>query len=141
MDQIDQMNATWGLDRIDVHGLDGNYTYSYDGSGVKVFVIDSGIRLTHEDFQGRAVCGYSFFEQQPDCEDDLGHGSHVAGTGEALADGSDCFCLSLVSSHVALPPLFFALLVCNFCCALSYTKQLEASYTASPKGPLSLPSR
>jgi hypothetical protein len=44
-----QFGATWGLDRIDQFTKtgDGSYNYSFDGTGVDVYVIDSGIRLDH----------------------------------------------------------------------------------------------
>lgn len=74
-----QANPTWGLDRVDERNLplDDNYRWDFDGSGVEVYVIDTGIRTTHVDFNGRAVWGR-------DCigtgVDDNGHGTHVAGT-------------------------------------------------------------
>lgn len=75
----DQANPTWGIDRVDERSLplDNNYHWDFTGSGVEVYVIDTGIRTTHVDFQGRAVWGQ-------DCigtgVDDNGHGTHVAGT-------------------------------------------------------------
>jgi serine protease len=55
----DQSNPTWGIDRVDERALplDDNYHFDYDGSGVNVYVIDTGIRTTHVDFGGRAVWG------------------------------------------------------------------------------------
>jgi len=68
------------LDRIDqtVLPLDGSYYYEYTGAGVTVFLVDSGIRATHDEFRERVKCGFSVF---PDgsCEDSWGHGTHVAG--------------------------------------------------------------
>lgn len=77
-----QSNATWGLDRIDQRGLPlgGTFTYTRTGSGVTAYVIDTGIRLGHSDFGGRAVQGYDAFTEPAAGGDCNGHGTHVAGT-------------------------------------------------------------
>lgn len=79
-----QNNATWGLDRIDQRELplDGNYVYTSVGTGVDAYIIDTGIRYTHEEFQGRVNTNYYFdaFDDGQNGEDCNGHGSHVAGT-------------------------------------------------------------
>jgi subtilisin family serine protease len=77
-----QSNATWGLDRVDQRDrpLSGTYTYNYTGSGVKAYIIDTGIRRTHTDFGGRAIHGYSAINDGRGSTDCNGHGTHVAGT-------------------------------------------------------------
>ncbi|MDP9336382.1 MAG: S8 family serine peptidase, partial [Actinomycetota bacterium] len=77
-----QIDPPWGLDRIDQRPTAGNARYSYDtdGTGVTVFVMDTGIRITHTEFRGRAVSGYDFVDRDPDASDCYGHGTHVAGT-------------------------------------------------------------
>jgi subtilisin family serine protease len=72
----------WGLDRIDQRALPLNQTYNYqtDAAGVRAYIIDTGIRFDMTEFQGRAISGYDFIDNDPDASDCHGHGSHVAGT-------------------------------------------------------------
>jgi subtilisin family serine protease len=77
----EQLNPVWGLDRIDQKSLPLNNSYSYTStvSGVKVYLIDTGILPTHNEFSGRMLTGYSPISggSTVDCN---GHGTHVAGT-------------------------------------------------------------
>ncbi|NUT30251.1 MAG: S8 family peptidase [Streptomyces sp.] len=74
---------SWGLDRIDQANLplDKSYTWPESaGSGVTVYVIDTGIRISHKDFGGRASYGWDFVGDDRTASDGNGHGTHVAGT-------------------------------------------------------------
>jgi subtilisin family serine protease len=77
-----QNNATWGLDRIDqaARPLSGTYTYTTTGSGVNAYVIDTGIRITHTQFQGRASVAFDAINDGRNGIDCNGHGTHVSGT-------------------------------------------------------------
>lgn len=52
----------------------------YGSPSVKVAIIDSGIRRTHEDLAGRVLQGRDYVSNDNDPNDDCGHGTHVAGT-------------------------------------------------------------
>jgi subtilisin family serine protease len=78
---VTQNNAPWGLDRIGQRTLplNGAYSYTTTGSGVNVYIIDTGIRRTHTQFGGRAVIGFDAIGDGRNTNDCHGHGTHVAG--------------------------------------------------------------
>ena len=77
-----QSGATWGLDRIDQRDLplNGTYTYTPTGTGVRAYIIDTGIRATHTQFAGRVISGFTAINDGLGTNDGNGHGTHVAGT-------------------------------------------------------------
>ncbi|KAF2492966.1 cuticle-degrading protease [Lophium mytilinum] len=79
-----QPDAEWGLSRIShtlSQGCDKDvYIYDYSaGTGSRAYILDTGIYLDHEEFDGRAIWGANFSPGSPN-HDDNGHGTHVAGT-------------------------------------------------------------
>jgi len=77
-----QTNATWGLDRIDQRNLplDTTYTFNTTGTGVRAYIVDTGIRATHTQFGGRVISGFTAINDGLGTNDGNGHGTHVAGT-------------------------------------------------------------
>jgi serine protease len=82
-DQVARASVTWGLDRTDQRDLplDNVYSNKYgNGSGTHSYVIDTGIRLTHNEFTGRMGNGFDAVTSGGNANDCNGHGTHVAGT-------------------------------------------------------------
>jgi len=77
-----QKNPTWGLDRIDQRTVTGSKSYNPmdDGSSATAYVIDTGVRISHTQFAGRARYGWDFVDNDATASDCNGHGTHVAGT-------------------------------------------------------------
>jgi subtilisin family serine protease len=86
---------SWGLDRIDQLDLplNASYTYPNGGAGVNVYILDTGVRLAHVDFGGRAnyipsaVNGNFVGDTRTNADDCHGHGTHVAGTAAGTSYG------------------------------------------------------
>jgi len=76
-----EYNPAWALDRIDQHAMpyDNAYNYFGKGSGVHVYILDSGIQTTHVEFQGRAVDSYDAVHDSTPISQCNGHGTGVAG--------------------------------------------------------------
>jgi subtilisin family serine protease len=86
---------SWGIDRVDQRDLplSNSYTWENDGTGANVYILDTGIRLSHQDFGGRASYvpngnnGDFVNDGQGSAADCHGHGTHVAGTAAGASFG------------------------------------------------------
>ncbi|GAA2654217.1 S8 family peptidase [Paractinoplanes durhamensis] len=73
--------VTWGVDRLDQRVLPLSKSYSApSAANVTAYVLDGGIRVSHQEFGGRASNGWDFVDNDPVAQDCSGHGTHVAGT-------------------------------------------------------------
>ena len=84
-----EATSLWGLDRSDQADLpgDGQYTSPGDGGNVRVYIIDTGVLGTHQDFNGRYKGGYDFVDNDANPTDCNGHGTHCAGTASGTTHG------------------------------------------------------
>jgi subtilisin family serine protease len=87
------VGTPWHLDRINQARLplDGNSVFGpLTGAGIDIYIVDTGIRSTHEQFGGRVLPAIDIPTENgsskvnPETSDCDGHGTHVA----ALAAGS-----------------------------------------------------
>ncbi|WP_010480187.1 S8 family serine peptidase [Thermococcus zilligii] len=84
-----QINVeTEGLDESAAQVMATNmWNLGYDGSGITIGIIDTGIDASHPDLQGKVIGWVDYVNGRSSPYDDNGHGTHVAsiaaGTGKA----------------------------------------------------------
>ncbi|MFJ9951891.1 S8 family serine peptidase [Kitasatospora sp. NPDC091207] len=83
VDAVQPDPQSWGLDRIDQRRQPYDHQYASPdsgGRGVTAYIVDTGVRITQEEFDGRASYGYDAIDGDNEAPDGYGHGTHVAGT-------------------------------------------------------------
>lgn len=85
---ISSSTSIWGLDRVDQRsGRDGQYSFDSEGAGVNVYVVDTGLLLSHSEFSGRVPISWNAINDGNGINDCNGHGTHVAGTAAGTTYG------------------------------------------------------
>ena len=76
----------WNLPAI---ATEQGWELSKGSKDVIVAVVDTGVQLNHPDLQGRLLTGYNAITNGSTPEDDVGHGTHVAGIVGALVNNGE----------------------------------------------------
>lgn len=94
---VSTVTDTWHLDRINQRTLPldnvSTPSVSLNGSGIDIYVVDTGINFAHEQFGGRAVPGIDVARVasgslvEPSGSDCDGHGTHVASLAAGITTG------------------------------------------------------
>lgn len=136
-DDPDPQNAAgvcpdnWGLDRLDSAMRDGRYQAPRLGTGVRVFVVDTGVYSAHQEFTGRVGQGFDATMSSGSTEDcgSWSHGTHVAaiavGTRYGVAKGA-----TLHPIRVAGCPLSLA--ISSLVGAFDWIAQMHATTLTGP---------
>ncbi|MDX2092565.1 MAG: S8 family serine peptidase [Kofleriaceae bacterium] len=86
-----QANPGWGLDRMDqANGLNLAYQSYREGTGVHIYVVDSGIRGDHAEFSGRLTStnNVNTYDTSSPNTDSDGHGTAVASYAAGATTGT-----------------------------------------------------
>ncbi|KAG4266712.1 hypothetical protein FPRO04_13184 [Fusarium proliferatum] len=100
-----QLNVPSNLARVSQgHSrADSSRLYHHDanaGSCAYVYILDSGINVSHTEFSGRALYGANFIPGKPDC-DETGHDTRMASIigGETYGVAKDCTMISVKTTN------------------------------------------
>ena len=71
---MDRVRKMIGLESLEQSGRN-----IYNGAGIGVAILDTGLCMENEDLGGRVVAFSDFVNYRTMCYDDNGHGTHIAG--------------------------------------------------------------
>ncbi|XP_006825316.1 aqualysin-1-like [Saccoglossus kowalevskii] len=91
-DGVVRANIEWGCDRIDQRDLplDDIMNLYHDGSGAHVYIIDTGLRHSHVEFEPNRASFHFDYETRGDVppgDDCNGHGTHCGGSAAGVTVG------------------------------------------------------
>jgi len=70
-------------------GVPEVYRMGYNGEGIGVAVLDSGMDPQHPDLKGKMVYNYNYIGRNQNGSDDCGHGTHICGIIGGTGTASD----------------------------------------------------
>ena len=79
-------NLQWGIVKIKA---DEAWDIDKGDTSIIVAVLDTGVDSNHPDLQAKLYSGYDFVNNDPDSDDDNGHGTHVAGIIGAITNNTE----------------------------------------------------
>jgi len=78
-------NKQWGLDTIHAEQA---WQITTGDPNVKIAILDSGIDMNHPDLSAKIMGGYDYANNDEIPDDELGHGTHVAGIAAGIGDNA-----------------------------------------------------
>ncbi|WP_166243753.1 S8 family peptidase [Paenibacillus turpanensis] len=74
---------------LPITGTPDGWTVSTGNDEIAVAVVDTGVDLDHPDLRGHLLAGYNAVGKNTTPEDDVGHGTHVAGVISAITNNRE----------------------------------------------------
>ena len=77
-------------DQLWAHSIDlpAAWSVTRGSSAITIAVVDSGVSRSHPDLQGKLLQGHDFLDGDDNPEDEIGHGTAIAGIVAAIGDNS-----------------------------------------------------
>ncbi|KAH8204373.1 hypothetical protein TruAng_001424 [Truncatella angustata] len=82
------VNKPWGLGRVSHRNASSPDYITEKPMRTYLYCLDTGVRISHNEFGGRAIWGKNFVDKSPD-SDENGHGTHTCATAAGNSVGVD----------------------------------------------------